>query len=658
MAPKISRFLRSDNAWGAFCALAAFLVYLTTLAPSLGFIDAGELAASAYTFGVAHPTGYPLFTLVAGVFSRIPLGDSVIWRLNLFAALCCAVSVFFFFRVFLDLLRRASSAPSERDFEKRLAAAAATLALAFSRTFWAQATNVEVYSLHLLLVSLILFTFLRALPGNALAAAPAAKDKPAKKTAKSVVESVNRKRLFLFAFVLGLGFTNHLTTLLLLPVLAWMYFTAYGWKRRGSWRAAGFALPFFFAALCLYLYLPLRAAAWPELNWGAIVDLESLRWHVTGKQYSGWMFSSLEPAGRNFALFLNTWPGVFGYLALALAVLGWGTLFARARRVFLFSALLFAGCLAYAVNYDISDVVNYFLLAHVATALAAAFGASFLLEKARALGGAARAAAVVVCAAAAALPLALNHREVDERGNHAVEDYARELLGSVEPNAVILTYDWDLFVAGAWYLQAVERYRPDVLVVDRELLRRAWYLRKLRHDHPDFTEGSAGEIEAFKLELRAFDLGLPYDGAVIQGRFEAMIRALLQRAAAGRPVYAAYDIEANYLQGFEALPAGGLLRLIPPGVPPDSKPRFMPREFVFRPFPKDNPYFRMLRQRYATAYLNQALFFASINELEGCRHFLGKALEVDPSNAQARGYLQQLQQLQAAQPQAPSQTLR
>jgi hypothetical protein len=41
---------------GAF----VFIVYLTTLAPSVVKIDSGELAAVQSTLGIAHPTGYPL----------------------------------------------------------------------------------------------------------------------------------------------------------------------------------------------------------------------------------------------------------------------------------------------------------------------------------------------------------------------------------------------------------------------------------------------------------------------------------------------------------------------------------------------------------------------------------------------------------------------
>ena len=39
------------------------IIYWTTMAPSVVQIDSGELAAVQCTTGIAHPTGYPLFTL-------------------------------------------------------------------------------------------------------------------------------------------------------------------------------------------------------------------------------------------------------------------------------------------------------------------------------------------------------------------------------------------------------------------------------------------------------------------------------------------------------------------------------------------------------------------------------------------------------------------
>ena len=61
-------------------ALIAFVVYVQTMAPAVGFIDDGELATVCYTLGIAHPTGYPLFTLIGWVFSHLPIASTVIAR--------------------------------------------------------------------------------------------------------------------------------------------------------------------------------------------------------------------------------------------------------------------------------------------------------------------------------------------------------------------------------------------------------------------------------------------------------------------------------------------------------------------------------------------------------------------------------------------------
>lgn len=52
--------------------VVTFCLYVLTQAPGLMYTDTGELAAAAYTWGVAHPTGYPLFTLVAHVWTLLP----------------------------------------------------------------------------------------------------------------------------------------------------------------------------------------------------------------------------------------------------------------------------------------------------------------------------------------------------------------------------------------------------------------------------------------------------------------------------------------------------------------------------------------------------------------------------------------------------------
>src|SRR5260370_21268266 len=66
-------------------AMAVFLVYLRTLAPTVVGGDTPELITVAYTMGVAHPPGYPLFTMLAKLFTLFPFG-TVAWRVNLLSA--------------------------------------------------------------------------------------------------------------------------------------------------------------------------------------------------------------------------------------------------------------------------------------------------------------------------------------------------------------------------------------------------------------------------------------------------------------------------------------------------------------------------------------------------------------------------------------------
>jgi hypothetical protein len=74
-------------------ALFVFIVYLFTLAPSVIQIDSGELTAVQATLGIAHPTGYPLFTVLGYLFSLIPLPFTKIFQLNILAAIYCSAAV-------------------------------------------------------------------------------------------------------------------------------------------------------------------------------------------------------------------------------------------------------------------------------------------------------------------------------------------------------------------------------------------------------------------------------------------------------------------------------------------------------------------------------------------------------------------------------------
>jgi hypothetical protein len=603
--------MRPNNAMAAVAvAFAALAAYLSTMAPGVTFIDSGELAAVASTLGVAHPTGYPLFTLLGWLFSKLPVAHAPILRLNIMAALFCAAGIFLFVRL-MDLLidrlgRRRSGQASEDAGLRTMASAGTGLLLAFSETYWSQALAIEVYSLHLLLVAAVLFTFCRA----------AFSDAP---------KNQKERQWMLFAFLLGLSFSNHMTTILLGPGLLYWYFSTQGWNKASWFRILRMAVPFGLA-LSVYLYLPVRAAQSPALCWGYPATTERFFWHVGGKQYRVWIFSSMEAAGRQFRYFLDTLPQEHAYVGLLLAIAGLLLLLRKERRIFIGTLILFVTCVFYSINYDIHDIDSYFLLAYICIALWAGFG---LYQISLWLAGGSR-RAIWTKGSLLLLPgivaLALNFNSVNQRGNHLVEDYTMNMFSSLQPGALVLSYQWDYWVSASYYFQLVEGMRPDLVVIDKELLRRSWYLKQVESRYPWLIERSRDEVNGFLREADKFEHDLPYNPAVIQARYVGMITSLIQKNLHERPVYVTSEIEREFTPGLQRVPEGLAQRLY-------ADTLFHPTAFpdlTYREFPRKGREEDMIRRLYGEALGARGYYYMSHDRSES-----------ESSFARARAFLSQ-----------------
>ena len=157
--------------------IVSIAVYIKTLAPSVWFIDSGELSAVASTLGIAHPTGYPLFTLIGHLFSMLPVSESQVYNLNLMSAFFCSLAVFMFVFLMRFILEhqqyslqpeKGKKTPVKKFTEKIVRHSSiieygviifSTLLLAFSRTFWDSANAVEVYPIHVFFLLLLLCCF-------------------------------------------------------------------------------------------------------------------------------------------------------------------------------------------------------------------------------------------------------------------------------------------------------------------------------------------------------------------------------------------------------------------------------------------------------------------------------------------------------------------
>ncbi len=268
-------------------------VYITTLPPTVLGWDDGEFAAVTRVLGIAHPTGYPLYILLAKLFYQLPFANPAV-RLSALSALCGACAA-------------ATIAWCAASMTRSLPAGVlAGLIAAFNQPLWSQASRVEVYALSALVVALAMAVFQRW---------SAERD---------------QRHLVWLGLLTGLGLAHHRTAIFFTGPLLLVALTV---QRAGARRllqvAAVGAAPLLF-----YLYLPIRAAAGPPVMWQDTARWDVLLGHVLGKEYYyhafGRPFSEMVPVAYevagDFAAQLT--PG-----GLVLAAIGLGALLVLEPRV-------------------------------------------------------------------------------------------------------------------------------------------------------------------------------------------------------------------------------------------------------------------------------------------------------------------------------------
>ncbi|OVE78675.1 hypothetical protein BVY01_04760 [bacterium I07] len=513
------------------------IVYLLTLAPSVLQIDSGELAAVQSTLGIAHPTGYPLFTLIGFLFSKLPLGLSKIVQLNLLSAIYCVLGIWFFIKMTRLLLQSLYRKPFFSEPWMTFSALTGGFMLAFSGKYWIQSSSVEVYSLHLFLINLFLYLIVR-----------------------NYLTAETRAWLWIrSAIVLGLMLSNHMTSILVLPGLVFILML----KLRNGLRLH--VLGFCFLAACaviviLYLYLPIRAHSTPVLNWGNPVTFQNFWNHVLGKQYRGWLFSSSEIAIKNLKQYFIDLPVEFAVAGFVLGLWGCYQNMKMHKKIAVFFMISFFFTVLYASNYDIHDLDSYFLLAHIIFSLWIAVGAAglFSLIPAAAYRKAAAACLILICCAQA-----YSHfSKADQHKTWIYHDYTKAALNSLPRNAVLMSYQWDYLISPAYYFQFVEKLRPDVAIVDKELLRRSWYFDQLHHHYPAITENVRSIINDFKKALEPFEKGKSFDPNRLEKLYRLLMTRLIDENLKDRAVFLAPELIDNELRHGELqLPDG--CRLIP-----------------------------------------------------------------------------------------------
>jgi hypothetical protein len=672
----------------------SLIVYLITLAPTVTFIDSGELAAVATTFGIAHPTGYPLFTILGHLFTKLPIGATEIYKLNLMSAVFCSVSAGLFFMLIhwllsvekmQDIEKPDKKKAKPKSIESRLLPANiitgisvfASLVFAFSNTIWSTANSVEVYSVHIFFIVVIVYFFQKAV------ATKAEKDEGLFRSCRYYL---------IFAFLTGLSFSNHMTTLLLAPACL-VFFIIYNYKKgKAVFQILGLMAIMFIAGFSVYLYLPIRANMNPAFLWGNPYNLERLIWHITGKQFSVWIFSSQgsitaflilliiliawsvygilkkdninkiyhlsafivlcfityimlsggnDPVPKQFKHFLQSQWMEYGTGLMLLGLLGIYRLSRTNYIIYYFTLLTFFSCVFYSVNYDIHDIDSYFLLAYITVVIWIAYGAVFIYEKfsSNLKGRTQQLAFSAVLLLLSITTIAVNFKENDESKNYYVEEFTMNIFKNIEPNGIVISSQWDFWVSASWYYSIAKNYRRDIIIIDKELLRRSWYFIFLERNYPDLYYRSKTEIDKFLVELYKFEHNIPYDVNHIMKLFREMMTSFVVKNT-DRKVYITWEIDQNEQERFAAdydrIPEGLLFRLTKTVTAKDKIIEdYKIYDFSFTPAAKTDYYHETIMLSYSNMLVNSAMYLISVNRPDLAKSYLELSLKAKPNNPQA-----------------------
>lgn len=457
VAGRVERFVlaKADPLIASGVGVAAFLLYLRTMGPSVAciFCDSLEFQLVTYKLGIAHPTGYPLYTLLGKLFTFIPLGD-VAYRVNLMSALFAALTV-----ALLYLTMRLA-------LQFRVPAVLGALVFAVSPVFWSQAIIAEVYTLNSTFVALTLLLLLRWKEG---------------------VEEGKGASLRPLALAYGLSLTHHRMMLLLAPAMvAFILWVDRGLLKREWARLASL----FLAPLLLYLYIPIRGVYTTSLDGTYVNTLSGFIEQVTAGGYGVF----LTGESREMAFYLALFRQQFTLVGLVLGL--WGLFwFSRRPKVLLLLGLAGVANFVFFLGYRVSDIEVFFIPLFLLWACFLGGGLALIWQGVVALWGRFSSLKRVPRSSWAAflilgglLPLYLwggNYEVVDLSREWEAHDYGIDILSlPLEEDAVMVGILGEMTLLR--YFQETEGLRPGITTIaaDEESLRLEAVEGQLAAGHP------------------------------------------------------------------------------------------------------------------------------------------------------------------------------
>lgn len=427
--------------------------------------DAGELVTAAFTGGIPHAPGFPLYILLSSILIKIVPLFTIAWRVSLMSVIPSVLARI----VLLALLYRLT--------RSKLLSIMSVLVYSFLYPVWLFTEVPEVISLNIFFLVSCLYLAYKA------------------------YDTTKLKYLLFLALIFGIAFFHNYIIVLAAPGL--FYLVTRKIKIRILRKSIVKYLLLFGVGVLPYIYFTLTSLQRPLLDSSHPTNLINLLNLITRANFGTFRLSSgyyfnLQSGLSGFFTFLNFI--FFDFRLLGIAFILFGIFYSVKRRspeyiFLLINLVVFAGFFVYAsfplfLDFSLGTFEKYLPMVYIYLLLFFALGAKFALIKLHTLKAplfktVAVCAVIITLLGFIAILFRNNYRRIlILRNDFTAENLGKDILTSV-PKGGILNLTSDTAYYNTLYVHFVLGVRPDIKIVRFNQLNNYEYKQTLRKQYPD-----------------------------------------------------------------------------------------------------------------------------------------------------------------------------
>ncbi|MFH0786484.1 MAG: DUF2723 domain-containing protein [Pseudomonadota bacterium] len=409
-----------------------FQYYLWKVFPDIYWVDSGEFAFHSIFLGIPHPTGYPTYIQLLKLFSLFPFG-SPYFLINFTSSIFGFVSLIILYKIIFQLT------------QKKFPSLFAVFIFGLSPSFMSKLDVAEVYTLQILILLSVVYLFL------------------------SWMVTKDKRKVIMISFLLGLGFTNHMTTVLLIPAIL-IIFSIINRNARDTLKTIALSVPFFLLGCLPYLFIYLRNDLPGPFNFAKQfnVDFKTIQgwyWLLTGELFR------YEMQPTSLLAYLNQ-VGFFGYLLfkdfyylpVLIGLLGLTGQMRVDRKRFIVLFCLFLSLTGFFLYYQIPDISDYFTMSFALFSIWIGIGVHRILEYAQSSNFIRNQTIFLALGVFCLIPVYANLTEEKSKTNEFSLEYSHKIFALLPNNSLLFT----TYTGGNSLLlmQRLSSIRPDITIFD------------------------------------------------------------------------------------------------------------------------------------------------------------------------------------------------